>query len=156
MSKFISRGEKEFITGCTKAILKCDTSKEHRLYEIKKGIREYRAVSDINLDFVHHNGEAATCICVIGEELIRSFHWKAGDDDLARPWIKRAVKDVIIHGESVAYNIYDKEGIHLDKLFKEAIHPKMTKEQIKNYEISMRKRILEGAIEKNVKNDSIN
>lgn len=57
-------------------------------------------------DIVYDNGESAKVVCVFGEKLIEEIHNKAGDDDLTKPWIRRAVKSIIAHGKQVAEIVY--------------------------------------------------
>lgn len=48
-------------------------------------------------------------LCVICEELITDFYFKAGSDDLCKGWAKRAVKSVIKHGKKVSKYYYENE-----------------------------------------------
>ncbi|MGD6803940.1 hypothetical protein [Rossellomorea aquimaris] len=102
----LSFGEEEFIKGCTKAIIKKDTSKHHRLYVLKNGIRRYVAHDNPNEDLVYENGELVKCICIVSKEFILDFHYKAGNDDLSKPWIRKGLLDVMKHGEKVAETLY--------------------------------------------------
>lgn len=59
------------------------------------------------------------CICAIGKEFINDWHQKAGKDDLSKPWVKRALEQMLANSESFAELYYsaneinelDKEGI---------------------------------------------
>lgn len=46
-------------------------------------------------------------MCIFSEELIEDFHFKAGNDDLSEPWVRRAVLSVIDHGKEIAEVYYN-------------------------------------------------
>ncbi|WP_067730938.1 hypothetical protein [Oceanobacillus damuensis] len=106
---YIQKGERDFINSVVKAIIKKDISKKHYLLD-DKGIMRYKSFviddKSSNMEFKYEDGTPVKVVCIFGEELIKDFHIKAGNDDLAIPWAKRAVKSVIGHGKKVAKTVY--------------------------------------------------
>jgi len=64
MSKKISKGENDFIKGCTKAILENDTSLHHSLYLVG-GERQYVVHKDENYAETHPIFINAKLLCVV-------------------------------------------------------------------------------------------
>ncbi|MEG9294962.1 hypothetical protein V6B33_00740 [Mangrovibacillus sp. Mu-81] len=108
MKKKLSSGEEAFIRGCMKVILKNDTSKEHRLYELRNGVRKYVVHNRPHEKLVYEKGESVKCICIVSSTFITDFHNKAGNDDLTKPWIRRGLISLIRHGEKISYLLYKK------------------------------------------------
>ncbi|MEC1789516.1 hypothetical protein [Schinkia azotoformans] len=100
-----SDGQKQFIKHVTKAILNNDTTKIHYLLELENNIKSYFSHESL-VELYYPNGKPIKCICIFGEELITDFHYKAGNDDLTKPWIKRAIKHVIKCGKEAADKVY--------------------------------------------------
>lgn len=104
MRKF-SKGETDFINGCTKAILDNDTSREHWLFVVN-GVRHYVTHKDETYIENHPIFKHAKSICVVGENLIVNWHQRAGNNDLSKPWITRSLREMLISCESVAEMAY--------------------------------------------------
>ncbi|MEC1759873.1 hypothetical protein [Schinkia azotoformans] len=106
---FIQKGERDFIDAVVKAVLKNDVSKEHYLVDAK-GLMRYASFEVDPLqpiaDIKYENGEPAKVVCVFSKELIEDFHFKAGNDDLTKPWIRKGVQFVIEHGKKTAERVY--------------------------------------------------
>ena len=93
--EYIQEGELEFINKVVDAVVKKDVSKVHYLVDDHGLMRYVSFVKNKDKpikDIVYDNGESAKVVCVFGEKLIEEIHNKAGDDDLTKPWIRRAVK----------------------------------------------------------------
>lgn len=103
--RYIQEGEKEFINGVTRVVMECDVSNNHYLLN-DAGVLTYIVSSRKPRVGLQINGETKV-LCVFSKGLIRDFHDKArGTDDLAKQWIKRAVRDVIDHGKDVPRIVY--------------------------------------------------
>ncbi|WP_028391983.1 hypothetical protein [Bacillus cihuensis] len=103
--KYIQKGEKEFVNGVTRAVMECDVSNKHYLLNAS-GVLTYIVSSRNPRVRLQVNSETKV-LCVFSKGLIRDFHEKAGGtDDLAKQWIKRAVRDVIAHGKDVPRIVY--------------------------------------------------
>ncbi|WNB93430.1 hypothetical protein [Bacillus sp. NEB1478] len=105
MKKRLSKGELDFIKGCTKAILKNNTDYHHWLF-IVDGIKRYFTHKDEFYPENHPVFNHAMCICAVGGEFITDWHYKAGNDDFSKPWIKRSLKKLLVNSESFAENYY--------------------------------------------------
>ena len=107
--EYLQNGEGNFINNVVKAVVNKDVSKVHYLVD-DNGLMRYFSyeVDKANpiIDLKYENGEHAKVVCVFSRELIEDMHYKAGNDDLTVPWIKRAVKSVIAHGKQVAEVVY--------------------------------------------------
>src|SRR5690606_20629892 len=105
----LQKGEAEFINNVVKAVVSKDVSKVHYLVD-DNGLMRYVSfvVDQANpiVDLKYENGKSAKVVCVFSEELIEDAHFKAGNDDLTKPWITKAVKSVIAHGKQVAEEVY--------------------------------------------------
>ncbi|MCM3160976.1 hypothetical protein [Metabacillus litoralis] len=105
---FIQKGEQEFINGVVKAVLKKDVSKQHILIDHSNVLKYITYPKDHKFDDIVDNyGRPAKMLCVFSERLITDFHYKAGNDDLARPWARKAIKSVIEHGKKVSKDYYE-------------------------------------------------
>jgi hypothetical protein len=115
LKRKLSKGEKDFIKGCTKAILNKDTSHVHWLFVIN-GVRSYISHKEEKYVENHPVFMNAKCLCIIGEEFISNWHNKAGNDDFSKPWVKKNLENLLINSESVAdivYNGYKEEDIDI-------------------------------------------
>jgi hypothetical protein len=106
-NEFIQKGEQDFIDAVVQAILKNDASKQHYLIE-DRGIIHYVAfpIEERVGDIVRSDGTSVKALCIFGKELIKDFHLKAGNDDLSKPWARKAVKYVISIGKKKAEEVY--------------------------------------------------
>ncbi|MFJ7974874.1 hypothetical protein ACIQZI_04070 [Peribacillus sp. NPDC096379] len=103
--RYIQEGEKEFVNGVTRVVMECDVSNNHYLLN-DAGVLTYIVSSRKPRVGLQINSETKV-LCVFSKGLIRDFHDKArGTDDLAKQWIKRAVRDIIDHGKDVPRIIY--------------------------------------------------
>ncbi|KMY51007.1 hypothetical protein [Peribacillus loiseleuriae] len=102
---YVQSGEKEFVNGVTRAIMECDVSNNHYLLN-NAGVLMY-IVSSRNQRVGLQVNSKTKVLCVFSKGLIEDFHDKArGTDDLAKQWIKRAIRDVIDHGKDVPRIVY--------------------------------------------------
>lgn len=109
-NKITPKGELEFITGVVNAVLKNDTSKRHILIDNHGVITYITYPKNHKFDeIVDGYGRPTKILCVFSPKLITDLHYKAGNDDLAKGWAKRAVKSVIQHGKEVSNNYYKNE-----------------------------------------------
>lgn len=106
-NKYIQPEEEKFINLVTEACLKNDTSNEHVLCE-DLGVRRYLAIpKDTKWYGVkREDGKEVRMICIFSEQLITNFHYKAGNDELSKPWLKKHIKSVIKAGEKASREIY--------------------------------------------------
>lgn len=109
---FRQPAEKEFTDVVVKAILKNDTSRKHYLIDDKGRMRYESFLLEAikgSFDVRYENGDSVKMVCVFGKELISDFHFKAGNDELALPWARKAVGKVIEHGKKVAAIAYNQD-----------------------------------------------
>jgi hypothetical protein len=105
MKKNLSKGELDFIKGCSKAILKNKTVNHHWLFNVE-GVKHYVTHQDEFYPEEHPVFKHAVCICAVGGEFITDWHNKAGNDDFSKPWIKQSLKKLLANSESFAENYY--------------------------------------------------
>jgi hypothetical protein len=118
MKKKLSKGENDFIIGCTRAILQNDTSHHHWLFVIG-GVKKYVSHKDETYPENHPIFKNSRCICAIGKEFITDWHDKAGKDDLSKPWLKRSLEKMLANSESFAELYYSAD--ELKKLGKDGV-----------------------------------
>lgn len=107
--KYIQNGENEFINHVVNAVINKDVSEVHYLVDDCGIMRYFSFKADPAkpiVDLRYKNGKFAKVVCVIGQDLIENLHDKAGNDDLTKPWIKKAVTSIIAHGKQVAEEVY--------------------------------------------------
>ncbi|MDM5338501.1 hypothetical protein QUF84_14910 [Fictibacillus enclensis] len=126
MKELVSKGEQNFIRGCTKAILTNDVDQYHWLFKVN-GVKVYYVHKEPQAADHHRIFKSAICICSIGPEFITDWHYKAGHDDLSKAWINRGLKDLIEHSESFADFIYSPSSKHKnDKTIRTITTPGLT------------------------------
>jgi hypothetical protein len=118
MKKRLSKGENDFIKGCSRAILQNDTSHNHWLFVVG-GVKQYVSHKDETYPENHPTFKNSKCICATGKEFITDWHHKAGKDDLSKPWIKRSLEKMLANSESFAELYYAVDEFkELDKVLK--------------------------------------
>jgi hypothetical protein len=138
----LSKGENDFIKGCTRAILNKDTSHVHWLL-IVNGVRRYVSHKDEYYPEHHSVLKNSKCLCVVGEEFINDWHYKAGNDDFSKPWLKKNLESLLINSESVSnmvYNGYKDENV--DELLLSVRTDNLSDEGKKTYLGKLRGRLL--------------
>jgi hypothetical protein len=105
VKKRLSKGESDFIKGCTKAILKKEISHHHWLYVVG-GVKQYVCHKDDTYPENHPVFKHAMCVCAIGKEFIIDWNRKAGNDDFSKPWVKRSLEHLIMNSQSMAKVVY--------------------------------------------------
>ncbi|WP_137791836.1 hypothetical protein [Bacillus sp. E(2018)] len=113
MKKRVSKGEQDFLRGCTKAILDRDVSHVHWLV-VQHGIRHYiHHQNELEIeDYIHRN--RLKLICVVSRELINDWHVRYSGNDLSKGLIKKRLSAMIRASEKVAdlaYGDIKKEDI---------------------------------------------
>ncbi|MCD7032866.1 hypothetical protein LRR81_01400 [Metabacillus sp. GX 13764] len=100
-------GEKSFINKVVEACERNDDSEVHILVN-DQGLLLYCHYSCDKQpdDIKRFDGTPVKIICVFGKELINDFHYKAGNDDLTRAWLKKAVKAVIKNSKEYSESYY--------------------------------------------------
>ncbi|ANC77450.1 hypothetical protein ABE65_011835 [Fictibacillus phosphorivorans] len=113
MKKRISKGEQDFVRGCTRAILERDVSHVHWLI-VQKGVRHYiHHQNELEIeDYIHRN--RLKLICVVSREFINDWHIRYSGNDLSKGLIKKRLNGMIRASEKVAdlaYGDFKKEDI---------------------------------------------
>ncbi|MED1865882.1 hypothetical protein P4V41_20750 [Fictibacillus nanhaiensis] len=133
MEKRISKGEEDFIKGCTRAILDKDIKHIHWLF-IMNGVRHYIAHQNEREieDYIH--GNRSKLICVVTREFILDWHHRYSGNDLSKGLIKKRLSGMIRASEKVseiAYRDFKKEDI--DELLKQIPTEGLTSEEREKY-----------------------
>ncbi|MGD6964406.1 hypothetical protein ACQCVB_19570 [Fictibacillus phosphorivorans] len=133
MNKRVSKGEGDFIRGCTKAILENKVDQIHWLI-LKDGVRHYIAYhNETEIEnFIH--GNHLKLICVVNKEFISDWHIRYSGNDLSKGLIKKRLGGMIRASEKVAdlaYGDHKKEDI--EKLLNKVPTEGLTSDERKRY-----------------------
>jgi hypothetical protein len=133
MKKRISKGEQDFLRGCTKAILERDVSHVHWLV-IQNGVRHYiHHQNEMEVEnYIHAN--RLKLICVVSREFISDWHVRYSGNDLSKGLIKKRLSGMVRASEKVAdlaYGDIDKEDIA--ELLKQVPTEGLTAEERESY-----------------------
>jgi hypothetical protein len=133
MKKRISKGEQDFLKGCTRAILERDVSHVHWLI-VQKGVRHYiHHQNELEIeDYIHRN--RLKLICVVSREFINDWHIRYSGNDLSKGLIKKRLNGMIRASEKVAdlaYGDFKKEDI--EELLNQVPTEGLTTEERKSY-----------------------
>jgi hypothetical protein len=113
MKMRISKGEQDFVRGCTKATLDKDVSQVHWLV-IQNGVRHYiHYQNELEIeDYIHRNG--LKLICVVCREFIGEWHIRYRGNDLSKGLIKKCLSGMVRASEKIAdlaYGDFTKKDI---------------------------------------------
>jgi hypothetical protein len=133
MKMRISKGEQDFVKGCTRAILDRDVRHVHWLI-VQNGVRHYMYhQNELEIeDYIHRN--RLKLICVVSREFINDWHVRYSGNDLSKGLIKKRLSGMIRASEKVAdlaYGDIKKEDIV--KLLNQVPTEGLTKEERKSY-----------------------
>ncbi|SFE90779.1 hypothetical protein SAMN05428981_11015 [Bacillus sp. OV194] len=96
-----SKGEIDFIRGCTRAILANHGKFYHSLFDVN-GVRMYVTHKGPYPQHYHAILRYGRCICCVNPNTIEDWYHTAIGDESAKLWITRGLRNLIAHGESVS------------------------------------------------------